>query len=126
MTTIQLLFLILIFVVVVAGCLGVAALMRPDAARRRLSELGAHGAPQLIEQFDAGPVHLVAWSRGGGVALGAVKRRPDLIRKLVLMEPVIACLAPQSGEAGKPDPAVEKRRARIRVLERWLSVVQTR
>jgi len=62
----------------------------------------------FIEQLDAGPVHLVAWSRGGGVALGAVKQTPDLIRKLVLMEPVIACLAPQPPEPGKPDPAVER------------------
>ena len=65
----------------------------------------------FIERLDAGPVHLVAWSRGGGVALGAAKQRPDLIRKLVLMEPVIACLAPQPAEPGKPDPAIERLKA---------------
>ena len=43
MTSTQLVFLILVFVVVVAGCLGVAALMRPDAASQRLSDL-AHGS----------------------------------------------------------------------------------
>ena len=41
MNPIQFVFLALIFIVVVAGCLGVAALMRPDAARQRLMGLGA-------------------------------------------------------------------------------------
>lgn len=40
MNPIQLLFLALVFVVVVAGALGVATLMRPDAARQRL--MGIH------------------------------------------------------------------------------------
>jgi len=39
MPPIQLAFLGLVFIVVVAGCLGIAALMRPDAARRRLTGL---------------------------------------------------------------------------------------
>jgi tight adherence protein C len=39
MNPIQLAFLALVFVVVVAGCLGVAAMLRPDAARRRLMDL---------------------------------------------------------------------------------------
>jgi tight adherence protein C len=56
MTTIQLCFLMLVFVVVVAGCLGVSALMRPDAARRRLTELGAHGAPE-----SSGKRRLMKW-----------------------------------------------------------------
>lgn len=43
MTPIQLAFLTLVFVVVVAGCLGVAAMMRPDAARQRLTGLAARG-----------------------------------------------------------------------------------
>ena len=56
MSTIQLAFLILVFVVVVAGCLGVAALMRPDAARDRLAGLSSHGAPE-----SAGKLLLVKW-----------------------------------------------------------------
>src|ERR1041384_3076135 len=59
----------------------------------------------FIEQLDIGPLFLVAWSRGGSVALGATKRRPDLVRKLVLMEPVIACLCPKD-DSGKRDPAL--------------------
>ena len=39
MNPIQLAFLALVFVVVVAGCLGVAAMLRPNVARRRLMEL---------------------------------------------------------------------------------------
>ena len=43
MNPIQIAFLVLIFVVVVAGCLGVAAMLRPDAARQRL--IGIDGGP---------------------------------------------------------------------------------
>src|SRR5215471_9985321 len=64
----------------------------------------------FIERLGAGPVHLVGWSRGGSVALGAAKSRPDLVRKLVLMEPVISSLLPQD-ETGKPDPAVVRLKA---------------
>ena len=64
----------------------------------------------FIERLGVGPVHFVAWSRGGSVALGAAKSRPDLVRKLVLMEPVISCLRPQD-ETGKPDPAVARLQA---------------
>jgi len=39
MNPIQLVFLALVFVVVVAGCLGVAAILRPNLARRRLMDL---------------------------------------------------------------------------------------
>ena len=39
MSPIQFAFLALVFVVVVAGCLGVAAMLRPDVARRRLMDL---------------------------------------------------------------------------------------
>jgi tight adherence protein C len=41
MNPIQIVFLALIFVVVVAGCLGVAAMLRPDAARQRLIGIDA-------------------------------------------------------------------------------------
>jgi pimeloyl-ACP methyl ester carboxylesterase len=64
----------------------------------------------FIEHLEVGPVHLVAWSRGGSVALGATKSRPDLVRKLVLMEPVISSLLPQP-EAGRPDLALARLKA---------------
>jgi pimeloyl-ACP methyl ester carboxylesterase len=65
----------------------------------------AEDVAAFIERLGVGPVHLVAWSRGGSVALGAAKSRPDLIRKMVLMEPVISCLLPQSST---PDPSVTR------------------
>ena len=46
----------------------------------------------------------MGWSRGGSVALGAANARPDLVKKLVLMEPVISSLLPQPNATGKPDP----------------------
>jgi esterase len=70
-------------------------------------QVQAEDLAAFIERLGVGPVHLVAWSRGGAVALGAAKSRPDLVRKLVLMEPVISCLRPQD-ETGKPDPAVAR------------------
>jgi tight adherence protein C len=45
MNATQLLFLALIFVLVVAGCLGVAAMLRPNAARERLLGLDAASSP---------------------------------------------------------------------------------
>ncbi len=46
MSTVQLAFLGLIFVVVVAGLLGVATLVRPDEARQRLAKLAAEASEQ--------------------------------------------------------------------------------
>jgi len=56
MHPIQLAFLGLVFVVVVAGCLGIAALMRPDAARRRLTDLSARG-----DEPSPGKLRLLRW-----------------------------------------------------------------
>ena len=48
MSPLQLAFLALIFVVVVAGFLGVSALLRPDAARQRLTTLVADGSQRPV------------------------------------------------------------------------------
>jgi tight adherence protein C len=56
MSSFQFAFLVLVFIVVVAGCLGVTALMGPDAARQRLSELVASGAPRAH-----GKARLLRW-----------------------------------------------------------------
>jgi pimeloyl-ACP methyl ester carboxylesterase len=58
----------------------------------------------FIERLGVGAVHLAGWSRGGSVALGTANSRPDLVKKLVLMEPVISSLLPQPSATGKPDP----------------------
>ncbi len=57
----------------------------------------------FIERLGAGPVYLVAHSRGGAVALGTAKTRPDLVKKLVLMEPVANALLPIPAGPVKPD-----------------------
>jgi esterase len=62
----------------------------------------------FIERLGVGAVHLVGWSRGGSVALGTANTRPDLVKKLVLMEPVISSLLPQSGATGRPDATRER------------------
>lgn len=56
MSPFQLAFLALVFVVVVAGLLGVSAMLRPDAARRRLNEL----SPELRTQSPVGG-RLMQW-----------------------------------------------------------------
>jgi pimeloyl-ACP methyl ester carboxylesterase len=67
-------------------------------------ETQAEDLGAFIECLGVGAVHLVGWSRGGSVALGAAKTRPDLVKRLVLMEPVISSLLPQPSATGKPDP----------------------
>jgi len=44
---------------------------------------------RLIEALGAGPVHLVGNSMGGAAAVRAAARRPDLIRTLTLISPVL-------------------------------------
>jgi pimeloyl-ACP methyl ester carboxylesterase len=41
----------------------------------------------FIEKLDAGPVDLMGHSRGGHISFRAAQRRPDLLRKLILVEP---------------------------------------
>ena len=41
----------------------------------------------FIERLDAGPVDLMGHSRGGHIAFRAAQARPDLLRRLVLVEP---------------------------------------
>jgi pimeloyl-ACP methyl ester carboxylesterase len=58
----------------------------------------------FIEQLEAKPVDLMGHSRGGHISFRAAQRRPDLLRKLVLVEPggdVDASLNP----AAKPGPS---------------------
>ncbi len=63
----------------------------------------------FIERLGAGPVDLMGHSRGGHIAFRAAQRRPDLLRKLVLVEPggeLDASLDP----AAKPGPSQLKAR----------------
>ena len=63
----------------------------------------------FIDRLGAGPVHLVAHSRGGSVGAGAARLRPDLVKKLVLLEPSLLSLAPPAATAG-PDPNIVRAR----------------
>jgi pimeloyl-ACP methyl ester carboxylesterase len=63
----------------------------------------------FIEKLDAGPVDLMGHSRGGHIAFRAAQRRPDLLRRLILVEPggeLDATLDP----AAKPGPSQLKAR----------------
>jgi pimeloyl-ACP methyl ester carboxylesterase len=44
---------------------------------------------RLIEALDAGPVHLVGNSMGGAVSIRVAAARPDLVRTLTLISPVL-------------------------------------
>lgn len=65
----------------------------------------------FIELLGGGPVYLVGHSRGGSVALGATKIRPDLVKKLVLMEPGVTALLPKPSGPAKPDPRQARAKA---------------
>jgi pimeloyl-ACP methyl ester carboxylesterase len=58
-------------------------------------------------------VHLVGWSRGGNVVVATTLLRPDLVRKLILMDPGLSELAPAPSGA----PAVDPRIARIKATQ---------
>jgi pimeloyl-ACP methyl ester carboxylesterase len=63
----------------------------------------------FIEKLDAGPVDLMGHSRGGHISFRAAQRRPDLLRRLILVEPggeLDASLDP----AAKPGPSQLKAR----------------
>lgn len=77
----------------------------------------AEDVAALIERLGAGPVYLVGHSRGGSVALGVTKLRPDLVKKLVLMEPGVPALLPKSDGPAKPDP----RRARAKTTAAYFA-----
>ncbi|GAA1269801.1 alpha/beta hydrolase [Saccharothrix xinjiangensis] len=44
----------------------------------------------FLEQVVGGPAHLVGYSAGGVVALGLAQRRPDLVRRLVVLNTAFA------------------------------------
>lgn len=43
----------------------------------------------FIRGLNAGPVHLVAWSHGGHIALNAAWKHPELVRSAFVFEPVV-------------------------------------
>jgi esterase len=68
----------------------------------------------FIARIDPGPVDLMGHSRGGHIAFRVAQQRPDLLRRLVLLEPggdLDASLSP----AAAPDPAPSPLASRIAV-----------
>ena len=57
----------------------------PDMEGPVTSEIMADDTVAFLEALETGPVHLIGWSAGGTVALRLALRRPDLVRKLVLI-----------------------------------------
>ncbi|MGW2371784.1 MULTISPECIES: alpha/beta fold hydrolase [Kitasatospora] len=57
----------------------------PDVEGPVTTDLMAGDTIALLETLATGPVHLVGWSAGATVALRLALRRPDLVRKLVLI-----------------------------------------
>lgn len=66
-------------------------------------EQHAQDVAVFIEELDVGPVYLVGWSRGGQIVMRTTLERPELVRKLVLMDPQIAELV-QATSSGTPIP----------------------
>ena len=52
---------------------------------------GDHAADlaEVIDRLDAGPAHLVALSKGAGIALDVALRSPELVRSLALVAPLV-------------------------------------
>ena len=66
----------------------------------------------FVRSLDAGPVHLVGWSRGGQAALQMAARHPQLLKSLVLVDPApVSGLLPATAEASA---AAERRRGFVR------------
>ena len=74
-------------------------------------KLHAEDLTAFIERLAVGPVFVVGWSRGGTVAVDVARSRPDLIRKLVLMDPALEALLPVPDGAPIEDTRVVRARA---------------
>lgn len=75
------------------------------SAKQHAEDLSA-----FMEALGVGPVHLVAHSLGGVFAVRAVQSRPELVKKLVLMEGAFSSLLPPAkpSEGRLSIPAIQK------------------
>ena len=76
-------------------------------------QVHAKDVAAFIERLGAGPVLLVGWSRGGYVASDVARMRPDLVRKLVLLDPGLNALLPRPSGA----PMEDVRAKRVKATE---------
>ena len=74
-------------------------------------KLHADDVAAFIDRLGAGPVFLVGWSRGAAVAAETARARPELIRKLVLMDAALYELAASPTDSKTEDPRVKRARA---------------
>jgi 2-hydroxy-6-oxo-6-(2'-aminophenyl)hexa-2,4-dienoate hydrolase len=74
------------FRVIAVDMVGFGASGRPDPASYSYGQTNRNQHMiEFIETVVGGPTHLIGNSMGGATALGVTIRRPDLVRKLVLM-----------------------------------------
>jgi len=78
----------------------------PDVEGPITYELMADDTIAFMDAVGTGPGHLVGWSDGGDVGLIVAIKRPDLVRKLVLMGANFSAdgLMPEAAAAFTPDP----------------------
>ena len=69
-----------------------------DNANKYSVATHANDLVAFIHQLGAGPVHLVAWSYGGAVALVLAAERPDLVRSIFLNEPALGSIVSDSSD----------------------------
>jgi len=71
-------------------------------------KLHASDVEAFIERLAVGPVFLVGWSRGGTVAVDVARSRPNLVRKLVLMDAAVYAVLPREQGTPKDDPVIRR------------------
>ena len=73
----------------------------PDDGKDFSVATHADDLAKLILSLNAGPVHVVARSYGGGVAMATALKNPALIRTLTLHEPALLSVLPADSPEGK-------------------------
>jgi pimeloyl-ACP methyl ester carboxylesterase len=73
----------------------------PDDGKNFSIETHADDLAKIITSLNAGPVHLVTRSLGGGVAMTAALKNPALVRTLTLHEPALLSVLPADSAEGK-------------------------
>lgn len=74
-------------------------------------QVHADDVAAFIEGLGVGPVLLVGWSRGGTVVVDTARMRPELVRKLVLMDAALYGLLPPAAGTSSEDPRITRARA---------------
>lgn len=59
-----------------------------DASRARL-QTHAEDLAAFIRALDVGPVHVLAWSYSGRIAMNVIMRKPELVKSAFVFEPVL-------------------------------------